>query len=131
LNIDSICRGDVGQLSILDTLRGIAPVVAAVRGNIDRGYEFDVLPERATVKIDGLRICVLHDLAQFDEDAAAEGYSAVITGHSHVPKIETRHGVLFLNPGSAGPRRFKLPIALGRLTIESGRARGEIVTLAP
>lgn len=125
-----IHAGDVGQLSILDTLRGIAPVVAAVRGNIDRGYEFDVLPERATVKIDGLRICVLHDLAQFDEDAAAEGYSAVITGHSHVPKIETRHGVLFLNPGSAGPRRFKLPITLAHLTVENGRLQARLVDLS-
>ena len=125
-----IHAGDVGQLAILDTLRGIAPVVAAVRGNIDRGEEFAILPERATVTIEGHRICVLHDLAQFDEDAVAERYSAVITGHSHVPKIESRDGVLFLNPGSAGPRRFKLPITLAHLTVVNGRLQARLVDLS-
>jgi putative phosphoesterase len=125
-----IHAGDVGQLTILDTLRRIAPVIAAVRGNIDRGEEFDILPARAVVTIAGHRICVLHDLAQFDEDAAAAGYSAVITGHSHVPRIEQRDGVLFLNPGSAGPRRFKLPITLAQLTVVNGQLQARLVDLA-
>jgi putative phosphoesterase len=124
-----IHAGDFGQLAILEALRRIAPVVAAVRGNIDRGVEFEVLPERMDITIAEQRICVLHDLAQFDEDAAAAGFAAVITGHSHVATIERRDGVLFLNPGSAGPRRFKLPITLAHLTLVHGRLQARLVEL--
>jgi uncharacterized protein len=125
-----IHAGDVGKLEILDALRAIAPVVA-VRGNIDRGAEFDVLPERVVVEFEQHRIHVLHDIAQLDRDPAADRLSAVIYGHSHVPRIAHRDGVLFLNPGSAGPRRFKLPITLAHLTIASGggRLEAELVEL--
>ncbi len=123
--------GDVGRLAILDALREIAPVAAVVRGNVDGGDEFAILPDQATVTIAGQRIHVLHDLGRFHEDAAAAGYGAVITGHSHVPKIDTRDGVLFLNPGSAGPRRFKLPITLAHLTVDNnGRLQARLVDLS-
>jgi uncharacterized protein len=82
------------------------------------------------VELDGASIYVLHDLAQLDLKPHAAGFKAVIYGHSHVPKQETREGVLYFNPGSAGPRRFKLPITVGRLTVEGGEVRGEIVTIA-
>lgn len=124
-----IHAGDVGTLEILDTLRTIAPVVAAVRGNIDRDDRFSVLPEQAIVEIERHRIYVLHDLGQLDRDPAAEGFSAVISGHSHVPRVESRDGILFLNPGSAGPRRFKLPITLAHLTIVHGRLEAKLVEL--
>lgn len=124
-----IHAGDVGTLEILDHLRRIAPVTA-VRGNVDHGNEFDVLPERAIVTIDGHRICVLHDLAQLGGDPRTDGFSAIITGHSHVPRIERRDGVLFLNPGAAGPRRFKLPITLAHLTVEHGQLQARLVDLA-
>jgi putative phosphoesterase len=123
-----IHAGDLGRLEILDTLGEIAPVVA-VRGNVDRDGRFSILPECASVEIAHQRIYVLHDLAQLDRDPAAEGFSAVISGHSHVPRIERRDGVLFLNPGSAGPRRFKLPITLAQLTIVHGRLQAKLVEL--
>lgn len=124
-----IHAGDVGKLEILDALRAIAPVVA-VRGNIDRGAEFDVLPEHVMVDVEQHRIHVLHDIAQLDRDPAADHLSAVIYGHSHVPRIEHRDGVLFLNPGSAGPRRFKLPITIARLTVtHGGRLEAELIEL--
>ncbi len=124
-----IHAGDVGKLEILDTLRTVAPVVAAVRGNVDKDDCFSVLPEHAIVEIERQRIYVLHDLAQLNRDPAAEGFSAVISGHSHVPRIESVRGVLFLNPGSAGPRRFKLPITLAHLTIVHGRLQAKLVEL--
>lgn len=129
-----IHAGDVGALEILDALRAIAPVVA-VRGNVDRDDCFDVLPESATVDIDVApgsrrhRIHVLHDIAQLDRDPVADRLSAVIYGHSHVPRIEHRQGVLFLNPGSAGPRRFKLPITLAHLTEKDGRLHAQLIEL--
>jgi putative phosphoesterase len=104
--------------------------VVAVRGNIDRGAEFDGLPEHAIVEVGQHRMHVLHDIAQLDRDPAADRLSAVIYGHSHVPRIEQREGVLFLNPGSAGPRRFKLPITLARLTLVDGQLHAQLVDLA-
>jgi len=124
-----IHAGDVGTLEILESLRQIAPVTA-VRGNIDEGSACAALPERATVSLGGHRLLVLHDLAQLGIDPAAEGLQAVITGHSHVPRIERRQGVLFLNPGSAGPRRFKLPITLAHLTLADGELQARLVDLA-
>jgi putative phosphoesterase len=123
-----IHAGDVGALEILDTLREIAPVVA-VRGTVDGDAVFGVLREREVVEIAQHRIYVLHDLAQFDRDPVADRLSAVITGHSHVPRIEHREGVLFLNPGSAGPRRFKLPITLAHVSVVGGRLRAELIDL--
>jgi uncharacterized protein len=124
-----IHAGDVGSLEILDALREIAPVTA-VRGNVDAGAEFDVLPERAIVHAAQHRLYILHDVAQLERDPVMDGFSAVIAGHSHVPRIDQRDGVLFLNPGSAGPRRFKLPITLALLTLEDGHLRARLVDLA-
>ena len=124
-----IHAGDVGDLAILDALREIAPVVA-VRGNVDHGPEFDILPERELITIAGRQICVIHDVATLGVDPAAAGIQVVISGHSHVPRIERTQGVLFLNPGAAGPRRFKLPITLAHLTITSDRVEAQLVALA-
>jgi hypothetical protein len=120
--------GDVGSPEILDELRTIAPVTA-VRGNIDKGAWAQKLPESEVLEIGGVSIYVLHDLAQLDLKPRAAGFSVVVSGHSHVPKQERRDGVLYFNPGSAGPRRFKLPVSVGKLILEKGGVRGEIVTL--
>ena len=121
--------GDVGDPGILDSLREIAPV-SAVRGNVDRGPWAAALPETELVEVEGLSIYLIHDLGQLDLKPEAAGIRVVIYGHSHQPKIEEKNGVLFINPGSAGPRRLHLPVSLGRLVIEKGEVRGEIVNLA-
>jgi len=101
-----------------------------VRGNVDRGPWAAALPETELVEIEGLSIYLIHDLGQLDLKPEAAGIRVVIYGHSHQPKIEEKNGVLFFNPGSAGPRRFHLPVSLGRLVIEKGKVRSEIVNLA-
>ena len=121
--------GDVGKPEILQQLGEIAPVTA-VRGNIDKGTWALKLPETQVVELPGISIYVLHDLGTLDLKPQAAGFEVVISGHSHVPKQELRDGVLYFNPGSAGPRRFKLPITVGRIFIENGAVRGEIVTIA-
>jgi uncharacterized protein len=120
--------GDVGAPGILDELCVLAPVTA-VRGNMDKGALAKKLPENAVLEIAGISIYVLHDLAQLDLKPKAAGFAVVVSGHSHVPKQETRDGVLYFNPGSAGPRRFTLPTSVGKLLVEGGRVRAEIVTL--
>jgi len=120
--------GDVGAPEILEHLAAIAPVTA-VRGNIDREAWARKLPETEVIEIGKVSIYVLHDLTQLDLKPEASGFDVVISGHSHVPKQETRNGVLYFNPGSAGPRRFKLPICVGRLIVERGKVEGEIVTI--
>ena len=124
-----IHAGDVGKPEILQQLGEIAPVTA-VRGNIDKGTWALKLPETQVVELSGISIYVLHDLGTLDLKPQAAGFEVVISGHSHVPKQEMRDGVLYFNPGSAGPRRFKLPITVGRIFIENGEVRGEIVTIA-
>src|SRR5207249_613359 len=109
-----IHAGDVGDPKILDELRAIAPLIA-VRGNIDQGEWASKLPENEVVEREGASLYVLHDVNQLDLDPAAAGFQAVISGHSHKPAIRRQNGVLFLNPGSAGPRRFKLPITIAKL----------------
>jgi uncharacterized protein len=121
-----IHAGDVGDPNILKELAAIAPLTA-IRGNIDKGTWARKLPETEVVEFSGVSIYILHDLAQLDLKPAAAGFRAVISGHSHTPKQEVRGGVLYFNPGSAGPKRFKLPICVGKLTIENGNVRGEIV----
>jgi putative phosphoesterase len=123
-----IHAGDVGSPEILEELSTIAPVTA-VRGNIDKGVWVRKLPETQVLELSGISIYVLHDLAQLDLNPKAAGFSVVVNGHSHVPKQETRRGVLYFNPGSAGPRRFKLPVSFGRLVLESGSVRGKILQL--
>jgi uncharacterized protein len=124
-----IHAGDVGEPEILDQLGEIA-LVTAVRGNIDKGTWARKLPETQVVELSGISMYVLHDLGTLDLKPQAAGFKVVISGHSHVPKQELRDGVLYFNPGSAGPRRFRLPVTVGRLFIENGGVRGEIVTIA-
>jgi putative phosphoesterase len=121
-----IHAGDVGNPEILDQLALLGPLTA-VRGNIDKGPWARRLPETEIVELAGVSIYVLHDLAALDLKPEAAGLTAVIYGHSHIPKQETRNGVLYFNPGSAGPRRFKLPITVGRLILEQGQIRAEIL----
>ncbi len=121
--------GDVGDPAILDALRGIAPVTA-IRGNIDEHKACAFLPATEVVELDRHTFYMLHDAKQLDLDPAAAGFAAVISGHSHKPLIEHRKGVLFFNPGSAGPRRFSLPITVGWITTGPGVLKGEIVPLA-
>jgi putative phosphoesterase len=111
-----IHAGDVGKPEILDALRKLAPVVA-VRGNIDKEAWAYALPETAVVEAGPVRIYVLHDLKELDLDPAAAGFQVVVSGHSHRPGSFERGGVLYVNPGSAGPRRFQLPITLARLDL--------------
>lgn len=123
-----IHAGDVGAADILETLLSVAPVTA-IRGNVDKEAWARRLPETEVVEIGGVSIYVLHDLAKLDLKPEAAGFNVVVYGHSHVPKQETRHGVLYFNPGSAGPRRFKLPVTIGKLTISEGKVRGEIIPI--
>ncbi|BBA35924.1 uncharacterized protein sS8_3993 [Methylocaldum marinum] len=120
--------GDIGRPQVLDALRRIAPVVA-VRGNVDKGSWAECLPEHEVVRIDGRMIYLLHNLKELGLDPAASGFDVVVSGHSHQPKIGGKEGVYYLNPGSAGPKRFKLPVAIGRLMLADGELSGEIVEL--
>jgi len=121
--------GDVGASEILEKLAQIAPVTA-VRGNVDTAPWARVLPETEVVDAGGVTIYILHDLGELDLKPEAAGFSIVIYGHSHQPKLEERNGVLYFNPGSAGPRRFNLPVSLGKLTIQAGKLHAELITLA-
>lgn len=103
--------------------------MTAIRGNIDKAAWSRKLPESEVFEIGGISIYILHDLAMLDLKPKAAGFDVVISGRSHVPKKETRDGVLYFNPGSAGPRRFKLPVTVGKLIVESGRVRAEIITI--
>ncbi|WP_437950614.1 metallophosphoesterase family protein [Sorangium sp. So ce296] len=120
--------GDVGGPEVLAALAAIAPVTA-VRGNNDRGRWADGLPERATVRVSGATLLVLHDVKELGPGDGAAGYAAVVAGHSHRPGIREQDGVLFLNPGSAGPRRFKLPLSVARLIVRGAAVTAEIVPL--
>jgi uncharacterized protein len=120
--------GDLGDPAILDVLGEIAPMTA-VRGNVDTQPWAQALPETEIVEIGDVSIYMLHDLGRLDLKPEAAGIGVVVYGHSHQPKIEEKNGVLYFNPGSAGPQRFHLPVSVGRLVIEGGKARGEIITL--
>lgn len=121
-----IHAGDVGTPDVLERLRGLAPV-AAVRGNVDRGAWADELPEEHTVDVDGARIHVIHNLKAMA--ATPEGCRLVISGHSHKPSIQRRDGILYLNPGSAGPRRFTLPVAVATIRLSSRGLRPRLLEL--
>jgi uncharacterized protein len=123
-----IHAGDVGDAEILKQLNAIAPVTA-VRGNVDREPWARKLPETQVLEAGGISIYILHSVADLDLKPEAAGFAAVVSGHSHIPKQEVRNGVLYFNPGSAGPRRFKLPVSVGRLVIEGGKVRGEIMRI--
>ncbi|MFI5102159.1 MAG: metallophosphoesterase family protein [Terriglobales bacterium] len=120
--------GDVGSHEILKELAKIAPVTA-VRGNVDTDPWTRALPATEVVEAGGISIYMLHDLGQLDLKVKAAAFRVVVYGHSHQPKIEEKNGVLYFNPGSAGPRRFNLPVSVGRLTIEAGEVRAELVEL--
>lgn len=122
--------GDIGAPEVIERLRAVAPV-CAVRGNVDRDPWARAYPETEVVELDDeVYLYVLHDLGALDLDPAAAGFAAVISGHSHVPKLERRGGVLYLNPGSAGPRRFRLPVSCARLSVRGGEIDAELVELA-
>jgi uncharacterized protein len=123
-----IHAGDVGDPAILERLNAIAPVTA-VRGNVDVGEWARKLPQTNVLEVEGCTIYVLHIIDQLDLKPEAAGFSAVIYGHSHKPHQETKSGVLYFNPGSSGPRRFALPISLGRLIVHAGRVTAELIEL--
>ena len=121
--------GDVGGPEVLQGLSALAPV-HAVRGNNDRGGWADKLPARLALELGGVRIEVLHDLKDFGvESASRRGSQVVVSGHSHQPSVIERNGVLFVNPGSAGGRRFKLPVTVGELIVADGSACAQIHNL--
>jgi putative phosphoesterase len=125
-----IHAGDIGDPAILKKLEGIAPVTA-IRGNVDREAWAKKLPATNVLEVGGISIYVLHNLRDIDLKLEAAGFSIVISGHSHVPRQETKNGVLYFNPGSAGPRRFRLPVTVGRLTVKDGKVSGGIVEIVP
>jgi putative phosphoesterase len=123
-----IHAGDVGKPEVLDLLRALAPLFV-VRGNVDKGSWAARLPMTELVDVGGLWFYVLHEISQLDLDPPTAGFAAVVFGHSHKPLIETRDGVLFLNPGSAGPRRFDLPVSVARVRVVGREVAAEIVEL--
>jgi uncharacterized protein len=123
-----IHAGDVGSPEILKKLATIAPVTA-VRGNVDKDAWAQQLPQTQVLEAGGISIYLLHDLTQLDVKPEAAGFGVVISGHSHIPKQEVRNGVLYFNPGSAGPRRFKGPVSVGRLSIDGAEVSAELVIL--
>lgn len=123
-----IHAGDIGGAHLLAELERIAPL-SVVRGNNDGDTWADDIPERLTLRFGAVSLYLLHDLKQLDIDPKAEGIDVVIAGHSHKPLQEERDGVLYLNPGSAGPRRFKLPISVALLHIDGNAVRFELITL--
>ena len=120
--------GDVGDSEILKKLREIAPVTA-IRGNVDVEGACARLPETEVVELGGATLYLLHNPADLDLSPEAAGFAAVLHGHTHRPRNEESRGVLYFNPGSAGPRRFTLPVTIGWLTIASGKVNGEIVSI--
>ncbi len=120
--------GDICDGNVLDSLRQIAPVTA-VRGNNDRGAWASSLRETELVQLSDTRLYVIHDLAQLDIDPLRAGVQAVISGHSHKSLVEWRDGILYVNPGSAGPRRFKLPVSAGELIVQGTSISARIVEL--
>lgn len=118
--------GDIGKPEVLEQLADLAPLTA-IRGNVDK-WATD-LPDTTVLTIARKRFYVIHNLNELDLDPRSAGFAAVISGHSHVPKCETRDGVLYLNPGSAGPRRFRLPVAVARICVHKDSLEAELVTL--
>ena len=123
-----IHAGDIGDPQILDKLAAIAPLTA-VLGNIDHGAWANKIPTTNVLEVGEISIYVLHNLQELDLKPEAANFAAVVYGHSHVPKQEWKNGVLYFNPGSAGPRRFRLPLSVGRLRIQDGRIDAKILLL--
>lgn len=120
--------GDIVDPAILDRLAELAPL-HAVRGNNDRGPWAERLPHTLRLDLGGIAICLIHDLKELALDPAAESIRVVVSGHSHKPACSERGGVLYVNPGSAGRRRFSLPISVGELVIDRGQVRARLATL--
>lgn len=120
--------GDIGDAKVLEKLGNLAPITV-VRGNNDKGPWADSIAETEVLRVNDVSIYVLHDLAELDLDPVAAGFRVVVFGHSHRPRSETREGVLYINPGSAGPRRFKLPISVGELQIVGASVTPKYVEL--
>lgn len=121
--------GDIGSPEILDALRQLAPL-SVVRGNNDREGWADAVPEVEELRLGGVGLYMVHDQADIPDDLAERGFAVVVTGHSHKPLITQRAGLLHVNPGSAGPRRFSLPVSVGLLRIGGRRVEAELITLA-
>lgn len=121
--------GDIGDPVVLESLAKIAPV-RAIRGNNDRGAWATKLPKTEVIELGVHSIYVLHNLAELELDPSAAGFTAVVSGHSHKPSVEDRGGVQLINPGSAGPRRFKLPVTIARLRLHMKRSEANIISLA-
>jgi uncharacterized protein len=120
--------GDIGSAEILDDLAAMAPLIA-VRGNNDRQVWAAHLPETEMIRIGSAFVYVIHDLSQLDIEPHAAGVQVIVSGHSHQPLVERRDGILYVNPGSCGPRRFKLPISVGELIVEGTQVSARIVEL--
>ena len=125
-----IHAGDIGAPGIVEALGALAPVTA-IRGNVDRGAWADAFPPTETLTLAGVTIHVVHAVQDLDPGVLARGVGVVVSGHSHRPGVGTRDDTLFLNPGSAGPRRFKLPVTVARLTVTEGQPHPEILPLLP
>lgn len=123
-----IHAGDIGNATILDRLRTVAPVTA-VRGNVDAGAWAHGLPKTDVLEIDHIRVYVLHNIAELDLVPEAAGFRVVVSGHSHQPSIREQNGVMFLNPGSAGPRRFHAPVGLALLHVHKGAVDVDLISL--
>src|SRR5436190_15882726 len=123
-----IHAGDIGDPAILDKVNEIAPVTA-VRGNVDHGASAQKIPQTNVLEVEGVSIYVLHILDELDLKPEAAGFAVVIYGHSHMPNQGTKNGVLYFNPGSAGPKRFNLPVSIGKLVVRKGRIEAEILEL--
>jgi putative phosphoesterase len=121
--------GDIGDAAVLEDLRRLAPLTA-VRGNNDKGPWAKSIAETEVLEVGEVSIYVLHDLAELELDPVAAGFRVVVSGHSHHPSVEDRDGVLYVNPGSSGPRRFKLPIAVAELQVAGSSVKARIVELA-
>jgi len=120
--------GDVGAREVLEELARIAPVTA-IRGNVDYEPWARELPETEVVEIEGVTIYMLHDLGKLDLKPEAAGMRVVVSGHSHRPEMDEKNGVLYFNPGSAGPRRFHLPVSVGKMRIQGGEIAGQLLEL--
>lgn len=120
--------GDIGKPQVLEELRTIAPVMA-VRGNIDKGHWAKAIPESKTLEVGAVSIYMLHNIKELNLDPSVSGCKVIISGHSHKPSVQEVRGVLFINPGSAGPRRFKLPVSVAHLQIGGERVNAQLVEL--
>ena len=125
-----IHAGDIGDPTILKALAEIAPVTA-IRGNVDRDAWAKKIPATNVLEVAGVSIYILHNLNELDLKPEAAGFQVVVSGHTHVAKSETKNGVLYFNPGSAGPRRFRLPVTIGRLLVRDRKTSAEIIQILP